>query len=228
MDHSDAVRLMATERYLLGEMSSEMREAFEEHFFDCQECAIDVGASGALLDEVKHQLAAPGCSPAVAPLQPSAVRRGWSSWWRPAFALPAFAALLLVVAFQNLATIPSLRSAALQPRLAPWTTLHVGTRGGAPLPVMASHKSGAVLLVDIPGTATYSSFAFALQDPQGKQFWTETIQASAAENGQPTLSLLIPGMGLQPGLYTLTISGITAQGSRTPLDRRVLDIRFDE
>jgi len=33
---------------------------------------------------------------------------------------------------------------------------------------------------------------------------------------------------LQPGPYTLTISGITAQGSRTQLDRHVLDIRFNE
>jgi hypothetical protein len=35
-------------------------------------------------------------------------------------------------------------------------------------------------------------------------------------------------MGLQQGSYTLTISGITAQGSRTQLDRRILDVRFDK
>ena len=35
MDHSEAVQLMATERYLLGELSPDQREAFEEHFFEC-------------------------------------------------------------------------------------------------------------------------------------------------------------------------------------------------
>ena len=42
MDHSEAVRLMATERYLLGEMSPDVREAFEGHLFECEECALDV------------------------------------------------------------------------------------------------------------------------------------------------------------------------------------------
>lgn len=228
MEHSEAMRLMATERYLLGELSTEMREAFEEHFFECQDCAQDVRASAAFISEAKQQLAAPIHSPAVVPLKTASKRRDWFAWWKPAFAVPAFAALLVIVGYQNVATIPSLRSAALQPRLAPWTTLHVETRGSAPVPVTADHKSGAVILVDIPDTSAYSSFAFALQDPHGKQFWTETVQVSTTQNGQQTLSLLIPGMGLQPGLYTLTISGNTAQGSRTQLDRRVLDVRFDE
>jgi hypothetical protein len=228
MNHSEAVRLMAAERYFLGELSPETREAFEEHFFECEECAVDVRAGAALIDEAKHQLDAPILVPPVPPAKAEPRRRDWFSWLKPAFAVPAFATLLLVVGYQNLATIPSLRSADRQPRLAPWATLHVGTRDGAPLPVIADRKSGAVLLIDVPDTAAYSSFAFALENPEGKQFWTDTIQASLAQNGPQTLSLLIPGTGLQPGPYTLTISGITAQGSRTPLDRRVLNIRIGE
>jgi hypothetical protein len=228
MDHSEAVRLMATERYLLGELSPETREAFEEHFFECQECALDVRAGNAFIDEAKQQLAAPTRVPAAAPASRAEPRRNWFSWWKPAFAAPAFAALLLVIGYQNFSTIPSLRSAARQPRLAPWAMLHVGTRDGAPQPVVADHKSGVTLLIDVPGTATYSSLTLVLQDPQGKQFWTETISASAADGGLQIPSLTIPGMGLQQGSYTLTISGITAQGSRTQLDRRVLDIRFDQ
>ena len=227
MDHSEAVRLMATERYLLGELSPQMREAFEEHFFECQECALDLRAGAAFIEEAKHQTGASIADPAAA-ARKSAPQRDWFAWWRLALAVPVFAALLLVVGYQNFATIPSLRSAARQPALAPWATLHVGTRDGAPLAVMADRKSGAVLFIDVPDTAAYSSFAFALDDPQGKQFWTETIQASASKDGQQTLSLFVPGAGLQPGPYTLTISGITAQGSRTQLDRHVLDIRFNE
>jgi hypothetical protein len=228
MDHSEAVRLMATERYLLGELSPAMRDAFEEHFFECQECAFDVRSGAALVGETKHQLNEPVFTPAPAPLKPGTRGRDWFSWWRPVIAGPAFAALLIVVGYQNFATIPSLRSASRQPRVAPWASLHVGTRDGAPLPVVADPKSGAVLLIDVPDAATYTSFAFALEDPQGKQFWAETVQAPSAANHQQTLSVLIPGLDLHPGSYALTISGTTAQGSRTQLDRRVLDIHFDE
>jgi Putative zinc-finger len=227
MDHSDAVRMMATERYLLGELSPEMREAFEEHFFACQECAFDLRAASALIDESKTQLASAPLVPA-SPAKPAPRRREWFAWWKPSIAAPAYAALLVFVGYQNVATIPSLRLAAAQPRLAPWATLHVGTRDGAPLPVVTNRKSGTVLLIDIPDTAAWASVAFALLDPLGKQVWAQTIQASTSENGPSALSLLIPGVGLQQGSYTLTISGITAQGSRTQLDRRILDVRFDK
>jgi hypothetical protein len=228
MDHSEAVRLMATERYLLGELNAETREAFEEHFFECQECAMDLRAAAAFVDEAKVQLAEPAAAPSAEPGKTAPRQRDWFAWLRPAISVPVFAALLLVIGYQNFATIPSLRSAASEPRLAPWATLHVGTRDGGPMPVVADPRAGAVLLIDVPETAEYASFDFTLQDPQKKQVWTQRLAATATENGQRSLSLLIPGMGLQQGAYTLTITGITAQGSRTPLDRRVLDVRFDE
>jgi pyocin large subunit-like protein len=39
MRHSDADRTMATERYLLGEMTNPELDDFEEHMFVCLECA---------------------------------------------------------------------------------------------------------------------------------------------------------------------------------------------
>jgi hypothetical protein len=92
---------------------------------------------------------------------------------------------------------------------------------------VADRKSGAVVLIDdLPTDGTYASFAFALEDPQGKPFWTETVKASGGGDG--TMSLTIPGKGLQEGAYALTIAAITPEGSRTQLDRRILDVRFDE
>src|SRR5579859_7140734 len=39
MNHEEAIRMMGTEQYLLNELSPELREQFEEHFFDCGICA---------------------------------------------------------------------------------------------------------------------------------------------------------------------------------------------
>ena len=233
MDHGEAVELMATERYLLGELSQEQREAFEAHFFDCYECALDVRAEAAFMQEMKVQLPlvekpAAATATVVAPVKVKVEtkRREWFGWLRPAWAVPAFALLLAVIGYQNLATIPGLRSAAGSPRVAPWSTLHVGTRAGAQAQVLADRKSGAVLLIDVPNDGSYASFAFALADPEGKPFWAQTVKTPAGGDG--ALSLLIPGAGLREGSYRLTVAGITPQGSRTELDRKMLEIRFDQ
>jgi len=54
MDHDEAVRSMATERYLGEEMDESERDAFEAHYFDCAVCAEDVKAAYALHDRARH------------------------------------------------------------------------------------------------------------------------------------------------------------------------------
>jgi anti-sigma factor RsiW len=116
----------------LNELTPEAREAFEEHFFDCPDCALDLRAAAAFMDEAKAQLPALSASASVpspaGAVKPRAKRDQWFSWLRPAFAVPAFAALLLVVGYQNLVTMPGLRAEADQPRLLAWTPLHGATR----------------------------------------------------------------------------------------------------
>src|SRR5579871_6521106 len=121
MNHEQAVQEMATERYLLDEMSPELREAFEEHLFECSECALDVRAGNVFLSEAKRQL--PELTARTAAQETSRAlpvklkKPWWSVFAMPAFAAPVFAALLAVIAIQNLAIIPSLRSAAREPRI---------------------------------------------------------------------------------------------------------------
>jgi len=53
VDHDDAVRTLATEKYLLGEMCPDLREEFEMHVFDCEQCAFDVWAAVTFLAHAK-------------------------------------------------------------------------------------------------------------------------------------------------------------------------------
>ncbi len=143
MTHSEAVQQMAAERYLLDELTPVVRDAFEEHVFDCQECALDLRAAVAFIDEAKVQLPLHTMpSPKPERAFDKERKRQRFSWFSPAFAVPTFAVLLLVIGYQNLAVIPGLRTAATQPRVLPWASVHLGTRGSAPVPVVADHKDG--------------------------------------------------------------------------------------
>jgi hypothetical protein len=233
MDHNQAIKEMAAERYLLNELTPELRDAFEEHAFNCPECALDLHAGSAFINIAKGELPVlPAASPAESepePVRPIKKRIDWQAWLRPAFAIPAFAALLVVVSYQNLATIPSLRRAASEPSVVPSASFHAGTRGNAHTQVEADRRHGAVLSIELPQDSGYVSFAFELYDPQGKQLWTRSITASQARStGDGTVSLVIPGEGLVQGAYTLAISGTDAKGARSEVDRRALDLHFDE
>jgi hypothetical protein len=238
MNHSEALEQMAVEKYLLDELPPDLRDAFEEHFFDCPECALDLRAAAAFVDEAKVQLPALTSSPQPAPPVTSdstAKRRSWIAWWRPwfgspAFAAPVFATLLVVIVYQNLVTYPALRSEATEPRLVPSVSLHAGTRGGAPTVVEADRQQGLVLRVEVPEQPGYAAYAVDLFDPQGKLAWTHNFSAAAGGVQDDTWSLLIPGAGLKQGSYVLAISGMTSrdsQGPRTEIERQAFNIHLN-
>jgi hypothetical protein len=231
MDHSEAVQQMAAERYLMDELTLDAREAFEEHLFDCSECALDLRAGVAFVNEAKAQLPALTASAPVkaTTAKAKAKRQGWLSWWQPAIAAPVFATLLIVIGYQNLVTYPALREAADQPRLLPQIALRGATRGGAPTVVTADRKHGVALPVELPQENGFSRFSFELHDPQGKLAWTGAIAASPdGDNAAQMVSLVIPGAILQSGAYTLTVSGIASQGQQTTLDRYAFDLHLSE
>jgi hypothetical protein len=232
MDHNEATQQMAAERYLLGELSPEIRDAFEEHAFDCPECAMDLRAGATFIGAAKVEL--PKIAETTAsvskadPIRSAKKRMDWHGWLRPAFAVPVFAAFLALIVYQNLETIPSLRRAAGEPSILPSTAFHAGTRGAAHTPVEADRTKGAALSIELPQSSDYASFVFNWYDPQGKLLWTQTIAASRAESdGDGTISLNLPGRGLTQGAFSLVMIGIDGNGTRTEVDRRILDIHFD-
>jgi len=59
--HDEAVSTMATERYMLGELSAEDRDAFEAHYFDCEVCAYGVKACQDLIEALIVAAESEGC-----------------------------------------------------------------------------------------------------------------------------------------------------------------------
>jgi len=230
MNHSEAVKEMAAERYLLDELSPDARDAFEEHMFDCTECAFDVRSGSAFVGEAKAQLPTIGLgSPAAKKVElPREKDKQWFAWLRPAFAVPVMATLLVVVAYQNLITLPALHNSVNQPRIVQVAPLYGATRGNSHATITADRVNGVALPIDVPldsGAPNNTSFAFELSNAQGKSVWTGSVQAPAASTNQDLqLSIVLPGGMLENGTYTLTVSGIDAHGGRNAIGRYVFDV----
>ena len=56
MNHKDAIQESSIERYILGELNGAARERFEDHLFDCKECADDLKAGVVFLEASRDEL----------------------------------------------------------------------------------------------------------------------------------------------------------------------------
>ena len=223
MDHSEAIRLMAAEKYLLGELTDESREQFEEHYFECQECARDVRAGAAFVEQSKVVLAEPvavssGRTPVLVP-----ARVGRFAWLRPAFAVPVLAALLMVIGYQNLVTYPKLKgemASVSRPQiLASASLINANTRGASRVVISARQGESFLLFVDIPAETRFSSYVAELDGPSGRSEWSLTIPADAAKD---TVNLRVPPGHYPAGAYTVVVRGVggesTSEVGRYPFE----------
>jgi len=220
MDHKDAVRLKATERYLLNELDPDQLDQFEEHLFDCQECALDLRTAAVFVEQSKSMLTEPTKILSSEPARKSA---GWFAWLRPALALPAMAVLLAVVGYQNLVSIPHIQEAASHPEVLPWVSLNIATFGGENREIISTPGKGFLLFVRIPPDGTYVRYNADLYNPAGKLEWSTTFEATKDQDQWP---IAVRGSNRPTGTYTLKVSGVTAAGESKDLGRTSFDLKI--
>jgi hypothetical protein len=211
MDHDMVVRQKMTERYLLYELDPAARDEFEEHFFDCKECALDVRA-GALFVEQSQVVLAEKVEPVAARLPataPGPAKPGWLTWFRPAVVVPVMVMLLAVIGYQNLVIYPQLQQALNSPQVLPWASVNVGTYGSEGPVITTRRGEGFLLFVRIPPESGYSHYTAELYNPAGKLEWSLTIPGTAAQDQWP---VQVPGANREAGSYTLKVRGVTAAG----------------
>jgi hypothetical protein len=219
MDHTAVVRQKMTERCLLDELDPQLRDEYEEHYFGCSACAVDVSAGAQFVEHAKSVLAEHSEPVPV----PAAPRRnpgpGWFAWLRPAFAAPALALLLAVVGYQNL----RFESELNRPRVLPAVSVNVGTWGaGGPSTSVPAGK-GLLLFVRIPPEGAYTRYTADLYSPSGKLGGSFTIEPAAGQDQWP---VTIPAVQREAGIYTLAVHGISAGGERKDLGTTSFELQI--
>lgn len=213
MDHTEAVRTKAAECYLLGEMTQAAREEYEEHFFGCVECAQDVQTAATFIDATRDVLGSERAS--ASPAMPERKPSFWAWILRPAFAIPAMALMLFAISYQNLRTIPQMRSelklanSAQAPQM--FSLLGANSRGGVTSEIAVSRDKAFGLYVDIPPSAQYSSYSLEIDSESGSTGLSADL---SAEQAKETVPFLVPSSRLASGKYSLVVRGYDPQKSR--------------
>jgi hypothetical protein len=223
MDHTEALRLQAAEKYVLGELDANLRDQYEEHYFDCPECALDLRAAAAfaatsrqVFQEDANAALAAAAAGRRAPVEPTPAP-SWLQRFRWTFvAVPAFAALVLatIVTYHDTVLIPHLKNAAA-PAVSGLSAAVLdlpptGTRSGAGTPANASpflvrRDESFAVQFDFTPSATLPAYVCQLQDAVGRILMQVAVPADKANQ---RFSLVVPGSLLPAsGNYRIVFLG---------------------
>jgi len=224
MDHNEAVRQQAAEKYVLGELLPALRDEYEEHSFDCAECALELKAAAAFVDasrEVLRHVPEKSLERNVV-----AARGRWFGWLRPMIAVPAFAALVLMVVYQNTITIPRAKEEKAQGAgqlfSSSFSLRMANTRGGEEVKVRVHAEESFGLDFDFTPSRSFDSYLWQLQDESGRAVLQDRISGSSANK---EAHLVVPGGSVRPGKYSLVFFGDTGAPGQPPKGE-VLRLKF--
>jgi hypothetical protein len=207
MTHTEAIHTLASERYLLDEMTEPERNAFEEHYFSCLDCADDIRTGGVMREGVEAGFAAAPLA-RVATFVPATKRVVRQPWYQSS-ALPwALAATLAIAVTYQAVPVRQTDSASSAPQVLTPITLRPASRGAIPAVSLGAGHVALALDVDTPSGTT--ELAYELRDTAGQQvFGGRTLGPT---QGSPLL-LVIPGFTLKPEQqYILTVREAATPG----------------
>ncbi len=210
IDHAEATARGFTEKYLLGELADTERDAYEEHFFGCAECAEDVQAGAAFID---------GARPEVAPrpLPTPITARGPLGrlfWPMPMGAAAALVLGLGIASYQATVVVPELRrelraSDALQ--AAPSFFLSIARAEPQVVTVPAAGRRAAFTLSRSSERA-YPYYRCAVRDASDRVVLSSVVPGPTAGD---ELQIVVPTSNLAPGAYALVLDGLDAADGPT-------------
>jgi hypothetical protein len=216
MDHGEAEQTQVVEKYLLGELSAAQEDEFAEHFFSCEECAQDLRSTAQFLDTTKKVLAADRLA------GPQSSKRRNIRWIPAPYAVAASVALLAFTLYQNVVTIPRLRTSAAPQALAVFSLAGLGSRSAGATVVSPTPGKPFALLLDIPPQDNISEYRCQILSSSGAPVVSIDLSEDAVKK---TVPLFIPASVLKPGEYQLAISGRPTDGkSFTALERYPLQV----
>jgi len=227
MDHQEALRLQAGEKYLLGELAPELQEQFEAHYFDCPECVTGLRALGTFVTASQLVFKEEARSPRVSPHTTWTERPGWFNWLQPVISLPAIMALAAIVVFQMTIAIRSAKKQATVQTVAEVydSSYHLqGTTRGAEVTKVAVRPDESFALdFDFIPTRIFPNYKGSLLDSSGQAVLMFGLKG---DQSNKEVHLVVPGGKVHAGSFDLVVVGDSGASNQNPKDNEVQRLPF--
>ncbi|HET7107508.1 MAG TPA: zf-HC2 domain-containing protein [Candidatus Acidoferrum sp.] len=227
MNHQEALHLQAVEKYILGELTPELREQFEEHYFDCSECSTELKSLGTFVTASRLVFKDEERSFRMGPHAVGAERPSWFNWLQPVISVPAIMALAAVVVYQLTMPIRSARKQEAVQTVAEVyeSSYHLqgATRGGETSKLAVRTEENFGLDFDFVPTRIYPSYKGRLLDSSGQAVLRFSLKG-AQRNKE--VHLVIPGGKVRAGSYDLVVVGENGTTNQDTKDGEVLRLSF--
>jgi hypothetical protein len=235
MNHTEAVSTGAVERYLLDQLSASESDEFEQHFFDCSECARDLHASALFQDNARSVFLEERSAAKPAPdhvrgtpsTKPSVAWLGWRTW---SAAAPALASLVFasIAAYQAWIVIPGLRGQlheVLTPQPVASHVLPPTSRGDPRVLEVPPGGRFYTIYMDPAWQSSFAGYLCSIEDESGSIKFSLRIPAPAP--GEP-IQILMARSLLPSGRYTVVIRNAPEDGKpEAELARYSLILKLD-
>jgi hypothetical protein len=221
MDHLDAEKMKAVERYMLGDLAVSEVEEFERHFFDCAQCSEELRALTIFQENARAVFAERDLAPVPVSVPAPKNSAGWWGGFSPLFGsrqwAVALGALLIGIfaGYGVFAPHESAQAVSAYP-------LYAQARGEETIVSPAAASKFYTLYLDKTWDGDYSSYRAVLLDAAGTQ--RSTVPVNVGAPGE-AIHMLIPTHQLAGGKYVLVMRGLNG-GKDTELARFPFTLRF--
>ena len=205
MDHLDADKMQAVERYMLGDLSVSEVEEFERHFFDCPQCSEELRALTIFQENARavfqEQDLAAIRPPVHAPESAAGWWRGFSPlFWNRSWATALAALLIGIFAGYMVFGMREATQVGSFP-------LYAQARGEETVVSPAAASKFYTLYFDKTWEGDYSSYRAVLRDASGTEKFVAPITPGAAGE---VMVMLVPIHQIPAGKYVLVMMGAKA------------------
>lgn len=221
IDHEQAVKTMMAERYLLGELTGNERDAYEAHLFDCQACFAQVKAGTEFVSYLK-QIGAE--EPAVVPARPAGLVARFLAGLRQPVAACAIAACILVVGsnvylYRELA---QQKGPAIERRY-----VLTGIAHGGQSARLIEVPPDTILDLDVDYTTSgeFTAYGARILSESGL---IESSLSIPIDQADGMAKIAVPAHSLKAGKYSIIVWGRTDDGSEREIGGGAFELRFSK